>query len=242
MATNFQIQVALDNATLAVLATGWQLQVYKGVKSSTPGGLPTIWFTVETFSNQMALNWAEQFGGYVSDQTVANGVVVNASSQQSMDLGDLMTLESDGQTEVSTDGGVVGAITIGSQKTSEWTCGMTQSMNGSVPTAICAFPLYGAADDIMEPYECIVLLFASSQTTTGTVVEEAITSSATVTLSGTTANVALSFDINSGWAAAIPGDPSVAFNPPNVDLAEILIIPGSSEAKKHRERKHRLAK
>lgn len=224
MANSYQISVGLDDYTLGKLQAGnYSLQVFKGAKGNQSSALPTLWFSVTQFSSSVALNWTEQYGAYVSNQTVASGVVVDISSSQSINLGSLMTLLNDGQTTVSTTGGVPGAITVFSQQTNEWLCGMTQSMNGSAPTAICAFPLFGSQADLMEPYETVVLMFASAQVATGTVVEEAISSSVTITLSGGAPTVGVSFDMNAGWSTN--GNPYAIVNPLPINLAETLIVP-----------------
>jgi hypothetical protein len=224
MANSYGITVTLDSYTLGKLQAGnYSLQVFKGAKGNQSTALPTLWFSVSQFSSTVALNWTEQYGAYVDNQTVADGVVVDISSEKAMNLGDLMTLLSDGDTNVTTTGGRDGAITVFSQQTTEWLCGMTQSMNGSAPTPICAFPLFGSQADLMEPYETVVLMFASAQVATGTVVEEAISSSITVTLSGSAPTITVAFDMNLGWNSG--GNPAAIVNPLPINLAEVLIVP-----------------
>lgn len=226
MANSYGITVSIDSYTLGKLQAGnYSLQVFKGAKGNQTTALPTLWFAVSQFSSTVSLKWTEQYGAYVDNQTVADGVVVDISSAKSMNLGDLMTLLSDGDTSVSTTGGRSGAITVFSQQQTEWLCGMTQSMNGSAPTPICAFPLYGSQADLMEPYETVVLMFASGQVATGTVVEEAISSSITLTLSGAAPTIAVSFDMNLGWDGN--GNPNATVNPLPINLAEVLIVPAT---------------
>ncbi|MFB9845027.1 hypothetical protein [Mucilaginibacter ginsenosidivorans] len=224
MANSYGITVALDSYTLGKLQAGnYSLQVFKGAKGNQSTALPTLWFSVTEFSATVSLKWTEQYGAFVDNQTIANGVVVDISSSKAMNLGDLMTLLSDGDTNVTTTGGRDGAITVFSQQSNEWICGMTQSMNGSAPTPICAFPLFGSQADLMEPYETVVLMFASGQVATGTVVEEAISSSVTITLSGAAPSVAVAFDMNLGWNTS--GNPYAVVNPLPINLAETLIVP-----------------
>lgn len=224
MATNYSISISLDDTTLSDLQqNGYALQVFKGAKGNSTSACPTVWTSVTKFSSDVTISWVENYGAYVDNQTVANGVVVNIGSFQPMDLGDTMTLAADGSTSVSTVG-TSGAISIVNEQQSEWLCGMTQSANGSAPTATCAFPLFGAGSvDLMEPYESLVLVFASAPVATGTVVEEALSSSVTVTLSGSETEVALSFDMNTGWDTN--GNPYAKVNPDPINLAQTLIVP-----------------
>jgi hypothetical protein len=222
MATTYQVTISLDDTTLKALKAGWQLQAFKGVKGSQTGR-PVVWYSVDEFSNKVTLSWNEQYGAYVSNQKLINAVTVDISSQKDLDLGTKMVLDTDGSTSLTTIGAKTGSVVVQSQKDTEWICGMTQSVNGQEPTATCAFPLYGHTLDIMMPYESVVLLFASSQVDTGTVVEEALSSSVTITLSGGQPNINLIFDMNTGWNTS--GNPYAKVNPNPIDLAAELIIP-----------------
>ncbi|HVW14154.1 MAG TPA: hypothetical protein VHB54_10035 [Mucilaginibacter sp.] len=226
MANTYTVTVTLDDYTLGKLkAGGYSLQVFKGVKGNPNTGQPTLWFAVTEFSSSVKLTWTEQYGGYVDNQTLANGVVVDISSAKPMDLGNLMTLNADGSTTVTANG-QAGQIDIVSLQNDEWLCGMTQSLNGNAPTAICAFPLYGNQGDLMEPYETVVLMFDSAQVATGTVVEEAVSASVSILLSGSSPTATVAYDMNTSWANT-NNDPYVTINPMNLALAPVLIVPRS---------------
>ena len=82
MANSYGITVTLDSYTLGKLQAGnYSLQVFKGAKGNQSTALPTLWFSVSQFSSTVALNWTEQYGAYVDNQTVADGVVVDISSR-----------------------------------------------------------------------------------------------------------------------------------------------------------------
>jgi hypothetical protein len=223
MATTYQISINLNDETLSALKEGsWQLQAFKGVKSTSTQLYPTVWFNVTDFSTNVVLSWQEQYGGYVNNQTLSHGITVDVSSQQPMNFGDLMTLNTDGSTQVSTRG-LSGAVSIYNTIDKLWHCGVTQSMNGEEPTPICAFPLYGNTTNIMAPYEKVILVFAQNPIDTGTVVKEAISASLSITLSGTTPGISVSFDINKSWDTKGQTNATVNLNP--INLAEHLVIP-----------------
>lgn len=79
----------------------------------------------------------------------------------------------------------------------------------------------------MEPDETLVILITTDQVDTGTVVEGAVSSSATVLLSGSNTSEALNFDIDAGWSPVVPNDSNITINPASTQLAPILIIPRS---------------
>jgi len=221
---NYSIQIAFNDVTLTALKqNGWQLRAFKGVKGPQ-GGIPTLWFSINEFSSTASISWEDEYGAYVDNKQLNSGVQVDISSNQPIDAGDVMTLNDDGRTSISTNGGMANAFTIYNAKQEEWLCGITQSANGNPPSSICAFNLYGSSMDIMEPYEKVVLLFATSQMDTGTVVEEAESASVEIVLSLDNPSVQLAFDINKSWDTK--GNPNVSFNPLPIDLASKLIIPG----------------
>ncbi len=227
MATTYKVQVKLDDTTLSALnAQQLQLQVFKGVKSSSSpaSAASTVWIAFDTFSSVVDISWQETFGGYIVNKEPITGATVQIGNQKNMDLGTVMTLNPDGTTTLSTNNGVSGAVVISNkQDVGGWFCGMTQSVNGGAPTAICSFPLNGNFSDIMMPYESLVLVFASPQVSTGTVVEETISQSVTVTLSGGTPSAVLAFDINKGWNTN--GNPYAVINTSSINLASTLIVP-----------------
>lgn len=223
----YNISISLSDKTLqALYKSGWQLQVFKGVKGAG-AGKPILWYALTEFSSKIALKWGEQFGGYVSNQRLVSGVTVDVSSYRQMEPGQRMTLNPDGTTAVSTLGGKSGAFTFHNAKKEEWLCGITQSVNGSQPSPLCAFHLYGLTFDFMEPYEKIVLVFASTPVDTGTVIEEALAASVEIVLSPDQPNIELGFDMNESWDSK--GSQYVKVHPEPIQLASALIIPWSGE-------------
>lgn len=219
----YKISISLDDATLHALDEGgWQLQAFKGVKGAG-AGKPLLWYALSEFSSKVELKWGEQFGGYVANQKLLAGATVDISSYRTMDPGQRMSLNPDGTTSISTVGGKKDAFTFYNAKKEEWTCGISQSVNGSNPSPLCAFHLYGLTFDFIEPYEKIVLVFASTQVDTGTVVEEALAASVEILLSPEQPNIGLGFNINQSWDTG--GSQYIKVNPEPIALAPVLIVP-----------------
>lgn len=229
MSTNYEVDISLDNATLAALNSGWQMQVYKGVKTSNPGGaLPTVWYTVSKFSSLVKTLWSESYGGYFSDSTVASGVTVDIQTQDPMNAGDVINLNADGSSSVSTTGGVPNAFAFTSDKAETWTSGLLVAPEGEPLAPCCAFPQYGSVGNVIEPYEKVLILFTQDQLDTGAVVETAVSTSVSIILSPSMPTAAVSYDINSGWNTN--GNPQAAVNPMNFTLAPELIVPSATAA------------
>ncbi|NEP62462.1 MAG: hypothetical protein F6K31_36960 [Symploca sp. SIO2G7] len=223
----YMVKVTLDDETLSALSIGqWQMQVYKGCKSpNATAALPTVWYAVpnKDFSNSIESKWDTPYGGYFSNTSVTAGVTVNTSTNQPMQPGDVITLKSNGSTQVSTTGGTPGAFSFLSEKTETWTCGMLVAPDGKNASPICAFPQYGAAGNVIEPYEKVLILFTQAQLDTGAVVQTALTKSVSCTLSTSEPTISVAFNINKGWETM--GNPQAKENPVNFNLAPDLIIP-----------------
>ncbi|GBF84352.1 hypothetical protein [Aphanothece sacrum] len=223
----YTVSIALDNETLTALNNGtWQMQVYKGCKSpNASAALPTVWYTVPKtkFSNEIKTSWHTPYGGYFSNTSVTAGTTVNTSTNQPMSPGDVITLNANGSASVSTSGGVSGAFSFLSQKTETWTCGLLVTPKGGEASPICAFPQYGAAGNLIQPYEKVLILFTQAQLNIGAVVQTSLTKSVSCVLSTSQPKISVAFNINSGWNTM--GNPQAKQNPIQFDLAADLIIP-----------------
>jgi hypothetical protein len=221
----YQVNIELDSTTLAALKAGnFQMQVYKGAKT-TATGFPVVWFTLTEFSSVVSLYWETNYGGYFSNTIAEPKATVVMSTSSPMNLGDVFTLETDGSGVLSS-GGPVTAYSFESDIQEQWTCGLTATVNGGQPSAICAFPQYATMDNLIEPYEMILILFTQTPLNTGSVVETAVSQSVSMTLSPSDADLSVSFNINKGWDTQ--GSPYAIVNAPNFELAPALIIPPPS--------------
>lgn len=222
----YEVDINLDNDTLDALAQGFQMQVFKGVKSAnSKGALPTVWYTIEEFSSTVKSSWSETYGGYFSDTNIREGVTVDISTQQPMNPGDVITLSESGSASVSTSGGVEGAFSFDSKKETTWTSGLLVAPEGQKLAPVCAFPQYGAVGNIIAPYEKVLILFTQKQLDTGAVVETAVSKSISIILSTQTPKVTVGFNINTGWDTK--GNPQAKENPMNFALAPDLIVPAA---------------
>lgn len=223
MADKYTIEIGVNDYTLQQLkTTGESLRAYKGVKASIQGGLCPVWFSTNNFSKDIKISWEESYSGYIDSQELHPGIVIDASNTEPMNLGNLMIVEDNGTATV-TNNGTPGNIDIKNGGVKEWTCGMGQLVNNNMAT-LCAFTLFGNHSVLMEPYEQILLVFESGQTDTGTVVEETLSNSIIITLTGddvgTTKNV--TYDINNGWDAQ--GAAWAQVNVDSVNIADKLIV------------------
>jgi hypothetical protein len=146
-----------------------------------------------------------------------------------MNAGDVITLHQDGSATVSTSGGVQGAFSFVSQKSTTWTSGLMVAPEGQPLAPVCAFPQYGAIGNVIEPYEKVLILFTQKQLDTGAVVKTAVSESVSIILSTSKPTIDVSFNINKGWDTG--GDPRAVKNKQNFELAPDLIIPAPTSVK-----------
>lgn len=229
MSSVYKVTVTLDDETLKALSEGFQMQVFKGVKSAAyASALPTVWLTVpqEKFSSSVDITWAEEYGGYFSHTMVQPGIHVDSSTGKPMEPGQTMILHSDGSSTVSSADGVPGAFTFESKRTETWTCGLMSKGNGGALSPVCAFPQYGPIANFIMPYQRILILFTQMPLSTGTIVKTAVTTSVTITLSPQMPTATVPYNINTGWT--VDGSQYQTANPPHFKIASALIVPINS--------------
>ncbi len=222
MATEYFFTIEMDSETLEKLDQGgFQLYGFKGVKTSQGGGQLPVWFSSNNFAKEMTVTWKEEYGSYITSSDIQPGVTIVAESQVDMNLGELATVSGYGDMSVSTDG-VSDAISLVTQQddTKEWTCGMSQSVNGEM-TPLCAFPLYGSGNmDVFIPIERILLFFGTGPVNTGNLIYYSLGPSIKVEYSGET-SASASYNINSGWDVGTATNMSTY--PAESDIAGLLI-------------------
>lgn len=225
---NYSVNIALDSATLTALSNGnYQMQVFKGAQSpAASAGQPVVWFALSQFSSTVNISWTDSYGGFFSNTIPEPGAVVTIATSSPMNLGDIFTLQATGQGAL-TSGGPATAYSFESLEQTEWSCGLTTAACGGQPTAICAFPQYSTIDNLIEPYEMVLVVFTQTPVNTGSVVQTAVSTSVSIVLAPSEPNCSVSFDINKGWD--IGDQANVAVNPPNFELAPALIIPPASD-------------
>ena len=221
----YKITIDLDSTTLSALKDGgFSMHAFKGVKTSAPGSnaLPTLWFQQDRFASKVDISWKDTFGGYFSATDIKENAVIDISTSSAMTLGDILTLLDNGDNSLST-GGVPTAYNFKSDKTETWTCGLTVSAKGTEATPICAFPQYGAAANVLMPYDKVLLLFTQEQQDTGSVLQTAVTMSISIIMSPQVPEISVAFDINTGWDTR--NQPQATSNPVEFNMAPDLIVP-----------------
>lgn len=220
----YEVHINLDDDTLSALSQGFQMQIFKAVKSANPSSnaLPTVWYIFNEFSNAVNFSWNTKYGGYFSNIDVDDGNKIDISTKQPMKPGDLITLMEDGSSSVSTTGGVKGAFKFESKKENTWTSGMMVSPEGCPLSPICAFPQYGTSSNIFKPYEKILIFFTQRKLEVGDAVKQTSSKSISIIFPDSTATISVGFNINTGWDTK--GNPNATANPMDFDLAKDLII------------------
>ncbi|GMU03507.1 hypothetical protein KH5H1_76290 [Corallococcus caeni] len=227
MATNYQISIKMSDETLTALTDGgYYLYGFKGVSTAMKGGAPLVWFQSQAYSQSTVIQWQEQYQAYTSSNAIIPNGQISASAAYNIDL--KQTLNVTGQSGIGQviQGGTPGAISIVNQTTppKQFTCGISQVQSiddgASISTPLCAFPLYGTGADVMAPIERCLLMFATQQINTGTVIYKAYSQGILADLTGAPQRV-ISFDINNGWSWG--GGSWASSVAPQTDLVPLLI-------------------
>ncbi len=225
MATQYTLNIAMDDATVNGLAAGnFSLYAFKAVQTKIGGGQPVVWFKTKEFSLSTVVTWSLDFGAYTSKtQIIANANIV-ASASYPINLGQILEVQQPRGTGAVKQDGTADAISIYNTTNTPFTCGISvKAGNSSNANAICAFPLFGENTNVIVPIEKVLVMFASDEVNTGTVIEKAFTSSFLVDMTGASNNTRqIKYDINASWDAGGAGWANK--QKPNVQLAPLLIL------------------
>jgi hypothetical protein len=222
MATSYGITISMKQPTVVALQSGgFSLFGFKGVQTTMQGGAPLVWFKTQQFSLTTQVAWKEQYQAYTSQSQIIPNGQITASAAYNINLAQTLNVTSPAGTGAVVTGGVQNAISINNQTTTPMTCGVSQLQGTSdAATALCAFPLYGLALDVMAPIELVMLEFATTAVNTGTVIYQTFSQAALIDLTAAS-EMAVSFDINTGWAA--DGNPAVQFFTAGTNIAPLLL-------------------
>lgn len=238
MSDTFTVNVNLSDATVGALGSNFKLYGFKGIDGSG-GGVPVVWFSTDQFSDINAIQWQEQYAGYTSTTTdLVPMAQITASDSKPMNLGQQGAVGPHGVITVNNNGSP-GVLEILNTTTTQFTCGVSvfnQITNSASP--ICAFPLFGQGLDEFAPIELVFLMFATNPVNTGTVIEQSFGPGILIDMTGQTAPVSVSFDINLGWTG--PGN-TTNFAA-SAQLVPMLINPGTSQQQSIRAAKRAAAR
>lgn len=213
----------MDDDTVNSLAAGnFSLYAFKAVQTKIGGGQPVVWFKTKDFALSTEVTWSLDFGAYTSKtQIIANANIV-ASSSYPINIGQILEVQQPSGTGAVNNNGTDGAISIYNTTQTPFTCGISVK-TGNSSNAICAFPIYGENTNVIVPIEKVLVMFASDEVNTGTVIEKAFTSSFLVDMTGAKDNKRqVKYNINTSWDA--DGASWSTKSKPNVALAPLLIL------------------
>jgi hypothetical protein len=220
-----QIIINLTPNTIQLLKSqNAQLYGFKAVESRTGGGAPTVWLRTGNLAPSTLVSWTEEYQAYTSlDTHFSQGVQIIPSFVAAIAVGQQLNVGTGGIGRV-VDGGAPNAISILSETTQQFGCGISQRPaaggGGGSFAPLSVFPLFSFALDVIVPLEKVLLLFSSMPLSPGTVVVRAPSSGVFVDLTGSVQRT-VSFDINAGWSWG--GAPWGQAVPPNSDLTPLLI-------------------
>lgn len=204
MPDTFKIVISIDDETLRQLKSLNQtLRVYKGVKGGVTGGLCTLWYTTGSFLKTTTVTWQEGYGGYIDSQEFKIGAVIDANNLQSMEPGNLLTVQNDGSTQMTTSDVSPNDINIQNGGSTQWICGMGQTVgSNNLLSPVCALPLLRNDFRNITPSKKILLNFDFESLKTGTLAKTAWTNALLIDFAKTEQiEINVSYNTNNGWDA-----------------------------------------
>lgn len=200
MSTQYQVNIQMSQSTVqALLQSGFSLYAFAAVRAPVGGGAPLVWFQTTQFYSNTPLSWSADYQAYTSMSQIFPNATIVQNFAAPIALGQTLNVTSPGGTGQVSGGGAPQAISIVNQTSATFACGTSQADPNGNSSPVCAFPLYPQAMDAITPLPQVLLMFATVQTSPGTVVEQAFAPGILVNLAGSPMQT-VSFDINAGWS------------------------------------------
>lgn len=238
--TSYTVNLTMSSATVqGLLNEGMQLIAFAAVQGTDFSALPVVWSVSSTYGNDWSITWSTTYMAYASSSAISSGNMIQIATSQPITVGQLMNVQQ-GPIANSPTTGTPSFITITNTTTSQYSCGIEQSVNsgnGAAFAPVCVYPLYGLNTQTIVPLAEIVLLFTTSPLKVGEAWSgvpllsgqflelDAVTGSALwITAGGQTSPLSIQYDINGGWSW---GGANWAMTIPLSTLVSVLIQPTS---------------
>jgi hypothetical protein len=220
----YTINITMTPATVTVLSrNGFALYGFKAVKTTTQGAAPLLWFRTRSVFLNTQVTWTEQYRAYLSTSPITPNGTIAVSSAIAIDLGQTAVVGENGQLTAIAQG-TPSAISLSSASFQQWTSGIAQPSADQQPSPLVALPLSGNGIEVITPVEKVLLLFAQTTFSAGTVSYKAYAPGILLDLTGASQRD-VSYDINNGWNSG--GNAWATPVAAQQDLIPILVNPGS---------------
>jgi hypothetical protein len=214
--TSYTVNLTMSSATVqALLNQGMQLIAFAAVQGTDLSAMPVVWSVSSTYGNDWSITWTTTYMAYASSSAISSGNMIQIATSQPIAVGQLLNVQQGPVTNSPTTG-TPSFITITNTTTTQYSCGVEQSVNsgnGAVFAPVCVYPLYGLNTQTIAPLAEIVLLFTTSPlqvgeawsgapVTPGPFLElDAVTGPALwITAAGQSSPLSVQYDINTGWS------------------------------------------
>jgi hypothetical protein len=163
------ITLTLDDATVNALSgSGIKLLAWKCVGNSDAGTKPLIWSVYQTLYMNNYVSYGPSFSVYTAENTaITKGTVILPNSQYPIDTDETLVLSADGSAK-AVNGGTAGAVTVISNATISYTCGLSQAQGSSqsiVP--YCGATIYPGFEETFYPVDKVLLALSSANLSQG---------------------------------------------------------------------------
>lgn len=201
--TTFKITVNIASADLDILKKdGYSLYAFKSVETSGSGGV-TVWYTLDSndLLSKNEVSWTDDYEAFNSISNIENNVQIIAGNSLSAQLGNLISISTNGNLSKSTDG-FQGSISYINNASKMYTVGYIQNVKES-NNITCAFNILGGnASRIIVPVNKVALIFSPASIELGTVINKAMSSGILIDLEGAENNMRdVTFKTSDGWTS-----------------------------------------
>lgn len=205
-----RLTVRLGDTTVDLLtASGYRLLVCLAVRAA-PRGEPLLWFQTDTLAMSMELFWDNDYAAYTAP--VGSGVTLR--NTYPADLGETLVVTSATGTGTVEAKGAPGAVGVHNTTTTGFGAGLAQSGPDGRTAPVCAVPLFGGAQTLIEPAPTVFLAMAAWPKRTGQPLVTADGPGVLIDLDPGGRTVHFDLDLGwswtGSWAEAVPAGTALA--------------------------------
>lgn len=195
----YSINIKMSSATARELSDdGYDLYGFKAVKASGTGS-PLVWLETDNYSTNTRISWKQNYQVYTSNTEINADSKIEASHSAPISLGQVLTIDHNTGTGEVRKGGPKNAISVQNRTQRRFTVGISQKpRNSKYTNPLCALRLNPNHDNIIQPIEKIMLIFATQSIDTGTVIYKAFGPGVLIDLTAEPSRE-IKYDVSKGW-------------------------------------------
>jgi len=214
----YTVTITMSAGTVTALSkSGNVLFGLRAVETSDRAAVPVVWMARSEYALTTRVGYGTELRAYTSTSPIVDGKAVEMGFDVAIAKGQLLTVTDKGGAGKVTRDDMPRVVAVLNKTSDPYTCGVAEL--SSVPTPVCAIPLHGNGNLLMNPVPKLFLQFATTEVGTSTAMSTSGGPGVLIDQSAAP-RVELTFDIDTAWTGNV--QPEVEQIAPWTPLAPLL--------------------